>query len=79
VEAARAVPIEDVKVDESYKAVYRELIDFAAAEDGHDAADMANTMLWAAHNLERAADRAVNICERVIYMVTGQMVELSRG
>jgi phosphate transport system protein len=32
--------------------------------------------LWAAHNLERAADRVVNICERVVFTVTGEMVEM---
>jgi phosphate transport system protein len=39
--------------------------------------DQANYLLWAAHNLERAADRVINLCERVIYMVTGEIVEIS--
>jgi phosphate transport system protein len=34
---------------------------------------------WAAHNLERAADRVTNICERVIFTVTGEMVELDKA
>ncbi|MCC7366573.1 MAG: phosphate signaling complex protein PhoU [Dehalococcoidia bacterium] len=34
-------------------------------------------MLWASHNLERIADRCTNICERVIYLVTGQMQEIN--
>jgi len=29
-----------------------------------------------AHNLERTSDRVINICERVIFTVTGEMVEL---
>ncbi len=33
--------------------------------------------LWIAHNLERVGDRCTNICERVIYTVTGQLVETS--
>jgi phosphate transport system protein len=37
----------------------------------------ANYLLWAAHNLERAADRVTNICERVVFTVTGKMVELN--
>jgi len=33
-------------------------------------------LLWVVHNLERVADRAVNICERVVFTVTGEMVEM---
>jgi phosphate transport system protein len=33
--------------------------------------------LFIAHNLERIADRVTNICERVIYIRTGEMKELS--
>ena len=29
-----------------------------------------------AHNLERAADRATNICERAIYVVTGKLIDV---
>jgi phosphate transport system protein len=32
--------------------------------------------MWAAHNLERAADRVTNICERVVFIVTGKMEEI---
>ena len=33
----------------------------------------------APHNLERVADRVQNICERVVFVVTGRMREFSRG
>jgi phosphate transport system protein len=33
----------------------------------------ATRLMWVAHNLERAADRVTNICERVVFMVTGKM------
>jgi phosphate transport system protein len=36
----------------------------------------ATWLLWTAHNLERVADRATNICERVVYLVTGKMEEI---
>jgi phosphate transport system protein len=39
--------------------------------------DQATYLLWAAHNMERAADRVINICERVVYTVTGEMEEMS--
>ena len=38
--------------------------------------EQVNFLLWAAHNLERAADRVTNLCERVIYTVTGNFVEM---
>ena len=38
--------------------------------------DRANYLLWAAHNLERMADRVTNICERTVYIATGEMAEM---
>ena len=38
--------------------------------------DQSNLLIWAAHNLERMADRVTNICERAIYVATGEMKEL---
>jgi phosphate transport system protein len=36
----------------------------------------ATRLIWVAHNLERSADRVTNICERVVYLVTGKMEEI---
>ncbi|MCA9939972.1 MAG: phosphate signaling complex protein PhoU [Anaerolineales bacterium] len=72
---ARQIPEQDDLVDEGYKEIYRALI--AAIMKNPGITDNANSILWAAHNLERSADRAVNICERVVFTVTGEMVELS--
>jgi hypothetical protein len=41
--------------------------------------DRSNHLLWAAHSLERAADRVTNICERVVFAVAGEMVEMDGG
>ncbi len=38
--------------------------------------EQANFLLWAAHNLERTADRVINLCERVLFTVTGEITEL---
>ena len=35
----------------------------------------ANFLLWIGHNLERIGDRALNLAERVIFMITGEFVE----
>jgi phosphate transport system protein len=74
VEAARSIPKGDEEVDALYNQVYRELITFIL-EDPH-VIEQANHLMWAAHNLERTADRVVNLCERVVYTVTGELTEL---
>jgi len=74
VEAARAIPDEDDEVDGLYDQVYRELITYILADPS--TIERANYLLWAAHNLERAADRVTNICERVVFTVTGELLEM---
>jgi phosphate transport system protein len=74
VDLARAIPLRDDEVDGLYNQVYRELLTYIMADPR--CIDQANFLLWAAHNLERAADRVTNICERVIFTVTGEMVEM---
>jgi phosphate transport system protein len=73
-ELARAIPRKDDEVDALYNQVYRELLTLIMVDSSR--IDQANFLLWAAHNLERAADRVTNICERVIFTVSGEMVEL---
>jgi phosphate transport system protein len=75
VELAHAIPAEDHIVDGLYDQVYRELLTYIMGDP--TVIDQANSLLWAAHNLERTADRVINICERTIFMVTGEMVEIS--
>ncbi len=71
---ARAIPLEDNQVDDMYNQTYRELLKIIMANPS--TLDQANYLLWAAHNLERAADRVTNICERVVFTVTGEMQEM---
>jgi phosphate transport system protein len=71
---ARAIPQEDAEVDALYNQIYRELLTFMMADPR--TIDRATPLLWVAHNLERAADRVTNICERVVFTVTGEMNEL---
>ncbi len=71
---ARAIPKEDDIVDALYNQVYRELLTYIMADPS--VLEKANYLLWVAHNLERAADRVSNICERVVFTVTGELGEL---
>jgi phosphate transport system protein len=74
VDLARSIPTEDDEVDNLYNQVFRELMTYILGDP--KAIEDANYLLWAAHNLERAADRVTNICERVVFTVTGKMKEL---
>jgi phosphate transport system protein len=73
-EAARRISAEDDMVDHLYDQVFRELLTFMA-EDPRTIT-RATRLIWVAHNLERCADRVTNICERVVFLVTGKMEEI---
>jgi phosphate transport system protein len=72
-EAARRICDEDDEVDRLYDQVFRELLTFMAEDS--KTITRATRLIWVGHNLERSADRVTNICERVIYVVTGKMEE----
>lgn len=74
--AARAIPEEDDQVDIYYNQVYRALMDHMITDPS--TVDQANHLLWVAHNLERVADRVTNVCERIVFVVTGEMLEMDR-
>ncbi|MGA2640294.1 MAG: phosphate signaling complex protein PhoU [Spirochaetia bacterium] len=73
-ESARAIPKEDAEVDSLYEQIYRELITYIMADPR--AIEQATRLTWVAHNLERVADRVGNICERVVFSITGRGEEL---
>lgn len=66
---------DDDEVDMLYDQVYRELLTYMLSDPA--TIQRATYLLWVAHDLERIADRTTNIAERVIYMVTGKMVEIN--
>jgi phosphate transport system protein len=74
VETARSLPVHDDEVDALYNQVYRELMTFVIQDP--KTIERANWLLWVAHNLERVADRVTNICERTIFIATGEMAEI---
>jgi phosphate transport system protein len=73
--AATAIAAEDDIVDALYDQVYRELLTYMIEDP--QTIQRATWLLWVSHNLERIADRVTNICERVVYVVTGKMEEIN--
>jgi phosphate transport system protein len=72
---ARSVPDLDDDVDELYHQICQALV--IAVKADPQAASQATSLSRMAHNLERTADRVINICEWVIFAITGEMKELN--
>ena len=72
---ARAICEEDDEVDNLYNQIYKELL--LLMIENSKIIEGATYLIWAAHNLERIADRVTNIAERVVFMVTGKMEEVN--
>ena len=70
-ELALEIAHRDAEVDVLDKQVYHELLSFML--DDPSKVNRATYLLWISHNIERIADRITNICERIIYMVTGNV------
>ena len=71
---ALAVTQRDEEVDQLYNQIFRELITYMV-EDPRTVT-LAMYLLFCAHNVERIADRVTNICERVVFVATGEMEEI---
>jgi len=74
-DTARALAKEDDVIDTLYDQVYRELL-FIMADDPKTISQ-ATHLLWVNHNLERIGDRTTNMGEQVVYLVSGEVVELN--
>ena len=72
---ARKIGKRDDEIDALYRAIFDELVEIMV--DKPDAVERATYLLWCAHNLERIGDRVTNLAERVIFMSTGDMMELN--
>ena len=75
IETARNICNEDDEVDAYYDKIYSELVHLMIEKP--TLIKEATYLIWAAHNIERIADRVTNIAERVVYMVTGKMEEMN--
>lgn len=64
----------DNEVDVLYDTVYHDLVAIMVRDPS--TVEACTRLLWVAHNLERIADRATNIAERVVFTVTGMQPEM---
>jgi len=71
---ASAIPADDEAVDALYNQIYHGLVESMIANPA--TIDQYNLLMWVAHNLERMADRVTNICERTVFIATGDLLEL---
>jgi phosphate transport system protein len=71
---AREIATRDNEIDELYKIVFQRLIKIMAKE--HDMVTRCTYLMWCSHNLERIADRVINITEQIIFMTTGMLKEI---
>jgi phosphate transport system protein len=74
-QSAVAIIQEDDIIDKCYTKLYYEAVKTVLADPRN--IERANYVIWIAHNLERLGDRATNVCERVIYIVTGEHYEIT--
>ncbi|MBE0686905.1 MAG: phosphate signaling complex protein PhoU [Anaerolineaceae bacterium] len=73
-QTASQIPYEDDAVDHLYEDVYHQAVDLMMSEPQN--VDNSNLIMWVGHNLERLADRVTNICERTVFIATGELMEL---
>jgi len=75
IKLAVAIPQEDDEVDDLFNKCYKTIINGMIANP--TTIDDASLLLWVVHNLERLADRVVNICERTVFIKSGEMLEMN--
>lgn len=73
---AESVAVRDNKVDEMYAQLFRELL--TSMIETPKNITQATSLLFVAKQLERAGDHTTNICEAVIFVVTGRHADLNR-
>lgn len=75
IELAEKVALMDEDVDALYKATIDEVLNIIT--DNKSSAKQGTKLLFIGRYLERIADHTTNICERIIYMVTGELKEIN--
>lgn len=73
---AREVAAKDSEIDRLYNRLFDDLIeDMGKGTDAEDALRSV-TLINIAHNLERIGDRVVNVAEDIVFLNSGEVVEL---
>lgn len=75
IELAKELDQDDDRVDDLYEAIYVELIEMML--ENPEIIKQATQLLFIGRYLERTADHATNIGERIIYMVTGERLKIN--
>jgi phosphate transport system protein len=73
---AREVAGRDNEVDRLWHRVFEDLVKEMGNGTDADGALRAVTLLLVAHNLERISDRVTNVAEDIVFLESGQVVEL---
>jgi phosphate transport system protein len=73
-EKAHRIIKQDDKIDKQYRKLFHEALK-EMRED--DYIRRATYLLFVGHSLERIGDRATNIAERVVFMATGEYIEIA--
>ena len=73
-QAAIQIPREDDEVDDLFNKSYRTIVNSMITNPS--VIDDASYLLWVVHNLERFADRVTNICERTVFIISGDLMEM---
>lgn len=71
---ALKIPKEDDQIDNLFNSAYTHIVNEMINHP--DTIDQMNLMMWVIHNLERMADRVTNICERTVFIATGELFEM---
>jgi len=74
IKVAVTIPKEDDQVDALFNESYHSIVKTMIADPA--TIDESSLLLWVVHNLERFADRVVNICERTVFIKSGEMLEM---
>ena len=74
IKMAVAIPPEDDEVDNLFNKCYRTIVNGMIANPA--TIDDASLLLWIVHDLERFSDRVINICERTVFIKSGEMMEM---
>ena len=75
IKVAVSIPKEDDEVDALFNKCYQSIVNNMISNSA--IIDDSSLLLWIVHDLERFSDRVVNICERTVFIKSGEMLEMS--